>query len=411
MKKLIALTLALVMALTLVACGGGGGDTNSNENASQNSGSSSGNSGDSNNSGNSDPSNDPPVNLTMAHFNVSGNPSEVLFNYVFTETYNRSGGTVEITYYPGGTLCGQSDMLDGVANRVTDIGFVQMADFLSYFPELAMVEKPGIYFASSPAICAAVGEYIETYQPEELKDYKVLTWTYGTKGCICTNVGPIRTVDDLRGQTIRAGGTMASSITAFGATPADLAMADCYEALRTGVVDGIMTLRGAMYTFNFCEVQKYGFDYPLYNSGALILMNMDAWNSLTPNQQEALQSSFDDAYEPFTSTWQNDFYKEPSARRLAEEMVEYYYPTDEEVETFRVAVEGEAKAYAESLNSRGYDGDEILQRWLDLAEKWNAVYPAKSDDDPDMYIAYDPTTGERLVAGVGSGFEWSLPYG
>jgi hypothetical protein len=46
-----------------------------------------------------------------------------------------------------------------------------------------------------------------------------------------------------------------------------------------------------------------------------------------------------------------------------------------------------------------------------LAEKWNAEYPAKSDDDPDMYIAYNPTTGERLQCGAGTGFEWSLPYG
>jgi len=329
-----------------------------------------------------------------------------MLNYVFTQAYERSGGTIEIEYYPGGTLCGQADMLDGIENGVADIGFVQVSDNGSAMPELSMIEYPGIYFASAPAISGAVTEYIETYKPAELDSLKVLMVTYGTKGCICQNSGPIHTPADLAGQTIRATGNMGQSITNLGGVPADVSMADCYEAIRTGVVNGIMTIRGAIYTFNLCEVLDYGMDYPLYNNGSLFIMNQDSWDRLTDNQKQALQSAFDDAYEMSWSKFFNDFYKEPAASRLKTEMKEYYYPTDEEIELFRSAVEHIALDYADSIEN----GQEIYKRWTDLAEKWNEMYPAKSDDDPDMYIAIDPNTGERLLCGAGTGFEWSLPY-
>ncbi len=55
-------------------------------------------------------------------------------------------------------------------------------------------------------------------------------------------MGPIHSPDDLVGSTIRATGNLGKSITNLGGTPADVSMADCYEAIRTGVVDGIMTI-------------------------------------------------------------------------------------------------------------------------------------------------------------------------
>lgn len=400
MKKNIAFILALLLVLTCVACGTGT-NTSTSSNPSNNA------SGDNTSADKtSNPADDPKVKLTMASFFASGNPHEVMLNYVFTEAYNRSGGTLEITYYPGGTLCGQADMLDGILNGVADIGVLQIADNGSVLPELSLIEYPGIYFASAPAINGAVMEYIDTYAPAELEGIRMMAVSYGTKGCICSNDGPVHNPDALAGLTIRAGGNMAKSITKFGGVPADIAIADCYESLRTGVVDGIMTLRGAVYTWNLCEVLDYGIDYPLYNNGTVFVMNEDVLNSLTDNQKEALQSAFDDAYEMSWNKFGNDFYKEPAASRLNTEMNEYYYPTDEEIEQFRSKIENIIFEQAATIEN----GEEILQRWQTLAEKWNELYPSKNDDDPDMYIAINPTTGERLQCGAGTGFEWTLPY-
>ena len=408
MKKYAALLLALIMLFTCAACGTDGSASQPDTwNVPANSGSTPGPAGD---ALEAEASSDPKVKLSMANFLAAGNPYEVFLNYIFTEIYNRSGGTVEITYYPGGTLCGQGDMLDGIINGVADIGYVQIADNVSSFPELATIEQPGMYFSSAPAITGAFGEYIDTYAPAELGEFKVLSYMYGTKGCICSNGGPIHTPGDLAGKTIRSTGTMAKAITAFGGVPTDVAIADCYESLRQGVIDGIMTIRGAIYTWNLCEVLDYGMDYPLYNNGGMFIMNQDAWDRLTDNQKQAVTSSFDDAYEVCLRFMMNDFYKEPSAMRLKEEMMEYYYPTDEEIEQFRGLISGGVDDYIATLNANGYEGDEILRRWQELADKWNAEYPAKSDDDPDMYIALNPTTGERLQCGAGTDFEWTLPY-
>ena len=404
MKKTIALILALVMVFALTACGGNASSnapSTPNTNANANTGTA-----ENNAPAEKPAASDPEVTLTVALFNNAGNPHEPVLNYIFAETYNRSGGTVKFDYYPGGTICGQADMLDGILNGVADIGYLQTADNGSAMPELSVLDYPGIYFASAPAISNAVHEYIETYKPAELDGLKFLCASYGTKGCICSNASPIHTPDDLVGTTIRATGNNGKCITNLGGTPADVSMADCYEAIRTGVVDGIMTIRGAIYTFNLDEVLDYGMDYPLYNNGGLFVMNESAWEKLTPNQQAALQSAVDDAWEICWNKFFNDFYKEPAAKRLKENLEEYYYPTDEEIALFTSKVEHIAKEYCGTIDN----GDEIFQRWSDLAEKWNAVYPAKSDDDPDMYIALDPNTGERLQCGSGVTFEFNLPY-
>ncbi len=393
MKKALSLALMLILAVALtLSCTGctGSGDPD----------------GDTPGGSSGAPSEDQEVTLSLAFFNNAGNPHEPILNYIFTEAYNRSGGTIKFDYYPGGTLCGQADMLDGVLNGVADIGYLQSSDNGSAMPELSVLDYPGVYFASAPAISNAVHEYIQLYQPAELDGLKFLCASYGTKGCICGNGGPIHSPDDLANLTIRATGNLGDSITNLGGIPADISMADCYEAIRTGVVDGIMTIRGAIYTFNLDEVLDYGMDYPLYNNGGLFVMNEDAWNRLSENQQQALQSAVDDAWEMSWSKFFNDFYKEPAAARLKENLVEYYYPTDEEIAQFQAKIEHIAQDYCQTIDN----GAEIYQRWCDLAEKWNAEYPAKSDDDPDMYIALDPNTGERLICGSGVTFEWSLPY-
>jgi TRAP-type C4-dicarboxylate transport system substrate-binding protein len=248
----------------------------------------------------------------MASFQKSGDAAEKILNYVFNEIYTRSGETIKVDYYPTGTLCSQSNMLDGVMSDTADMGYMQVSDFGSRLPEISMLEYPGIYFASAPAISYAFMEYLDTYNPAEFQDFVLLSPTWGTLGTICENSGPIRSPSDLKGLTIRAAGNMAKSITAFGGVPTDLAITDCYEALRTGVIDGIMTKPVAIGSFKLQEVLKYGIDYPLYNNGGLYIMNKDVYESLSDRQRDAIDSAWKDAFDLCISKWQNDLEKEPA---------------------------------------------------------------------------------------------------
>ncbi len=417
MKKILALILALTMVFTLAACGSGssagGGESSAPAQAASEAKSEAAPAAEASSAAAETasaseeivPSDDPVVSLSMASYIAAGNPHENMIQYACNEAYKRSGGTIKIEYYPGGTLCGQQDMLDGLLNGVTDIGFLAAADTASAMPELSMIDHPGIYFTASPSIGNAVKEYIETYQPAEVEGLHFLCAAYGTKGCICSNKGPIHTPADLAGQTIRATGANATAVTNLGAVPSDIAFADCYESLRQGVIDGIMTIRGGMLTSRLYEVLDYGMDYPFYNNGSIWFMNEDSWNKLTPNQQEALQSAFDDAFEMGWSKFSDDLYKQDTAVHF-QDMKEYYYPTEDELKLFQEAVSVSAKDYADTLDN----GAEIMQRWEDLAEKWNAQYPPKKETDDDFYFCIDPNTGERLQTGENVDFTFTLIY-
>ena len=352
-----------------------------------------------------DASEDKEVTLSVASFLGSGNPAEPILNITFNMLYEKSGGTIKCEYFGNSTLLGQSDMIDGVKAGIADVGFLQFGDYPGMFPEMSMPEYPGIYFASGPAITNAYKDYYETYKPAELDGIHILTFECGTLGGIFSNKGPIHHPSDLEGQTIRSLGNMAKCVSAFGGVPVDVSIADCYESLRTGVLDGIMTINGALEGFKLSEVIDYGMNYPLYNHGNIWFMNEDVYNSLSENQQRAVDETFDALFDCLYSPYINDLFQFSRVGEAINEVDshgEYYWPTEEEIGEFQVLIEGIVQEYADSIDN----GQEILDRWTALAEKWNEVYPHK-DVREDAYIMTYPDTGERFSS---DNHVWQLDY-
>ncbi len=76
----------------------------------------------------------------------------------------------------------------------------------------------------------------------------------------------------------------------LGYRVASIAYADSYAALQTGVVDG-MDGNGALATYvAFRDVTKYFYDYRHLQEATMIMINQDAWNTLLPQDQEAISN-------------------------------------------------------------------------------------------------------------------------
>jgi len=354
-----------------------------------------------------DASGDKEVTLTIATQFANGNPIDGLLNHIAVDLYDRSGGTIKIEYYGASTLLSAADGLDGILNGIADITYMVASDYQGRFPELSFAEIPGMYFASAPAISHATREYIETYKPEELKDITVLTCLGGNVGVIGTNVGPIHNPSDLKGQTIRALGNMARAIQAFGGTPADVSIADCYESLRTGVLDGIMTIHGALEGFKLSEVLEYAIDYPLYNNMGFYVIANSALDRLSPAQKEILLGTWDEYNQTALCAYGSDDYTKATTIGAMDEVRAkggIYNPTEEEIEEFRVLIEPIAQEYADELTSKGLNGDEIYGRWKELAAKWNEIYPNRPSEDNWRCTLPDGTPY------CSDGHTWILPY-
>ena len=103
---------------------------------------------------------------------------------------------------------------------------------------------------------------------------------------------PIRSLDDLKGKKIRAVGMESKIVEALGAASLTISGAEQYSALQRGTVDGTDYPWYTLEDYKFHEVVDYISTPPLHKPGIVeIVLSQDAWNSLSSEQQQAVQEA------------------------------------------------------------------------------------------------------------------------
>jgi TRAP-type C4-dicarboxylate transport system substrate-binding protein len=205
-----------------------------------------------------------------------------------TEVEKRTKGKVVVNTFPGGTLLGAKNMMDGVIAGQADIGNLSMA----YQPGRFIVTNATSLPLGIPN--ARVGSLVlwdlwEKYQPDTFAKVKVLAMFTTAPTNIMSKV-PVRTLDDLKGLDLRASGGAAQILGAWGANPVGMPMPATVEALQKGVVKGLFSSLEVMKDFKFAESCKYVTKTDTVIYPFAVVMNMDKWNALPKD----VQSVFDD---------------------------------------------------------------------------------------------------------------------
>ena len=123
---------------------------------------------------------------------------------------------------------------------------------------------------------------------------RVMTlWPYGPQVFYCKE--GVKGLEDFKELKIRVyTRTMAALAQSLGATPVTLQFAEVYPALQRGVADCAVTSPTSGNTGNWPEVTKSFFPLGISWSVNAHFMNLDKWNSLSKEQQVALDSAFKD---------------------------------------------------------------------------------------------------------------------
>jgi len=107
--------------------------------------------------------------------------------------------------------------------------------------------------------------------------------------------GDIKGVEDLKGKKIRVQGTSQSDlVTAFGATGVTIAFAEVVPALEKGVVDCGITGTMPAYKAKWPEVTNTLFRMPVGFTAGMLVVNINAWNKLSPDTQKLIQAQVKD---------------------------------------------------------------------------------------------------------------------
>ena len=113
----------------------------------------------------------------------------------------------------------------------------------------------------------------------------------------------IRNVKDFQGLKLRIQGSKVLDATtkAWGAIPQVMAFSEVYQALQTGVVDGLENVPSNFWTQKFYEVIKY---IAVSHHGHLsyaVVSNNKFWNELPPDVRQGLEKALAESTEYFNS--------------------------------------------------------------------------------------------------------------
>ncbi|HBX24489.1 MAG TPA: ABC transporter substrate-binding protein [Desulfotomaculum sp.] len=315
------------------------------------------------------------VELKLAHFFPATHPAETDLVQPWAKAIEEAtDGQVIITSYPGSTLLKPEATYDGVVNGIADIGLSCYAYTRGRFPVLEVFELPGITYKNSKVASKVAWEGIKQLNPEEIQDTKLMMVLTTGPGDLFTKQ-PVKNLADLKGMTIRATGLSAQTLEVLGATPVAMAQSEAYEALSKGVVRGNLGPQEVLKGWKNAEVTDYITITPfLYNTVFFITMNMDQWNSLSPEVQQAIEEVNEKYFEEVAmGLW--DMQNEEALQWAVDETgIEVINLPEEEATRWIELVQPIQDEFVTKMNEKGINGQETLDLVKTLADQYNSQF-------------------------------------
>ena len=227
--------------------------------------------------------------------NFSQNQKHVGIESAFFEGLGESSGVaLSMNYNPMDVVGVQaSDAFRMLRSGTFDVMSVQIGMASRDDPFFEGIDLIGVS-TDMETLREVVGAYREAFDArlQERFNAKVLTlWPFGPQVFFCNS--PIESLADLSGLRIRSfTPSMSAMIEHFGATPVTLQFSEVYPALQRGVVSCGVTSPTSANTGNWPEVTTHLL--PLAVSGSVQghLINLDAWNRFSKEEQAALTEAF-----------------------------------------------------------------------------------------------------------------------
>ncbi|WP_019171694.1 TRAP transporter substrate-binding protein [Pseudaminobacter salicylatoxidans] len=232
----------------------------------------------------------------------------------FMENVNRLGeGKVKVQYIGADDVLPPFDQPEALVNGVFDVwygapnywaGIVPGGDITELSPLTIPDGGPG-----SPLYDYIVGLYAE-------KGVRHLGHAAGDPGegahYVSTNF-PVKSVDDLKNMKLRVAPLTRHFVKAVEAESITLPPSEIFLAMDRGTVEGFSwPVADAFTRYGWQSVTKYMINQPMYRSGGSVAMNLDKWNSLSPEVQDILLKAIAET-QTFALDWFQKNQKEQEA--------------------------------------------------------------------------------------------------
>ncbi|MCR4842571.1 MAG: TRAP transporter substrate-binding protein DctP [Eubacterium sp.] len=306
MKRMKLLSLILVGAMSvsmLAACGSSGGDAASGDSASGGAAATA----DAAPAASADSTGDSAsglqtydVDAMEISFSTTYQETETggqIIQYFIDTLSDTTNGAITVNMNWGGTLYDTSGELDGVASGGVDmvaLGHMPHTDVLNYltFPGFAPggTQAALDYFNDLLFDNADTSALIQA-EAEEV-GIKYLNVIAGGANAFCASY-EFTDLDSLISGSSTFGNMDAAMFEDLGFQVTALAPPDTYDGLQRGLIDSTQMALAPMVAMSWQEVASYWALDGTYTAGNMFTYNLAKWNSLTADQQAAIQQAAD----------------------------------------------------------------------------------------------------------------------
>jgi TRAP-type C4-dicarboxylate transport system substrate-binding protein len=300
------------------------------------------------------------IKLTYSNFFPPTHIQSKLAEAWCKEVEKRTGGKVQVQYFPGQTLTKASQSYDGVVTGICDVAMSCFAYTRGRFPVMEVVDLP-LGYTSGVQATKTVNQVYSELMPKELADTTVMYLHAHGPGLLHTKDKPVKSLTDMKGLKIRAHGTISEMVKALGAAPVTMPMPEVYQALEKGVVDGAFYPVEANKGWKLGEVDKFcTLSFPAaYTTSFFVIMNSSVWAKLPADVQRTIQEINAEWSIKHGKAWDasdakgREFLLAQKGRQVLE------LTTGQDAK-WRAAVKPVLDGFVNKLNSRGFAGDKIL---------------------------------------------------
>ncbi|MEZ5477707.1 MAG: TRAP transporter substrate-binding protein [Thiolinea sp.] len=199
-------------------------------------------------------------------------------------------GALTVKNYVGGELGkGPVEQYVRVVQGAADLSWGLQGYTSSQFPKTMLAELPGSVKEGMAGYDLLWNAYDEHLASEYPGTKPVALWL-SEPNIIIMKDKDIKAPADMEGLKIRVAGTVAADVVkALGATPVQMPITEVYNALQTGLIDGIITGASAVADFKLHEVaNSYTLGAPLGRIAFFAVMNQAKYDALPDEQKKAL---------------------------------------------------------------------------------------------------------------------------
>jgi len=255
----------------------------------------------------------------------------------------KSGNVLQPRVYHSGVLSGGkgSAEIEMCQQGTIEIHVTTTAYLANLVPKMSIVSLPFLFrdIDQVVGLVNSKSPVLETINAElNTKKLHVIAWWPRGFRQLTNNKRPVRTIGDMKGLKLRVmtNPLFVDNINAMGAHPVPMAWGEVYNGLQLNTIDGQENAEDVIFSSRLYEVQKYMTIWDYSTDIEVVLVNLDWWKSLTPDQRDWIQQVADSSV----------FYEVELLKKNTEELraaildkgVRIHYLSQDEKEKFRKPV-------------------------------------------------------------------------